>query len=138
MTALRGSWHRVLMPISSTCCTSEGGLWAHRGKSAKPMFKYDMFSVLTFAEMTILHSFYSMFLTLHAPVDPGRASILLRLWCAMQFGLMWFSMCFLYANSHTHHSQTNMRAKISKHENLSLTLGISTVVVFYVFDMLLW
>ena len=46
--------------------------------------------------------------------------------------------CVLHVNSHTHHSQTNMRGKISKRENLSLTLEITTFVVFYVFEMLLW
>ena len=44
----------------------------------------------------------------------------------------------LYINSHTQHSQTNMRASITKHENLSITLEINTFVVFYVFEMLLW
>ena len=58
------------------------------------MFKYDMLMVWAHAEMLFLLWFYSIIGDLHAPVDPGRASILLRLWCAMQFGIMWFSMCF--------------------------------------------
>ena len=29
-------------------------------------------------------------------VDPGRASIVLRLLCAMQFGMVRFSICFIY------------------------------------------
>ena len=94
MKALRRSWHCFLVSISSTCCTSEGGLWAHRGKSAKPMFKCDMFRVLAFAEMLILHLLYSMFKTSNAMAGPSRALLLLRLWCATQLGNLLFVHVF--------------------------------------------
>ena len=56
---------------------------AHRVKHAKPMFKYDMLMVWTHAEHMFLHVFYCIMSDVHAPVDPGRASLVLRLLCAM-------------------------------------------------------
>ena len=85
--------------------------------------------------------FYNGFLVLFEMCTHQLIQVVHRLCCVycVPCNSEWWGFPFvLYINSHTHHSQTNMRASISKHENLSITLEIITFVVFYVFEMLLW